>query len=104
MFEGFDDLWKRDEPKVSTFGPTLTPLFLLKLAKIEKNKQQSGKNSAIELSKYVKMKCLSHLLFPGKILLFAIFALFLPGKRAGSQAEGLESKFDKHCFIHMIPG
>ena len=27
---------KRDGPKVSTFAPTLTPLFLLKMIKIEK--------------------------------------------------------------------
>ena len=35
-FEGFEYLWNR--PKISTFGPTLTPLFLLKMAEIEKNK------------------------------------------------------------------
>ena len=51
------------------------------------------------------MKALSPLPFPGKIrLLFAIFGLFLPGSRTGSQVKGLESKFDKSCFIHTIPG
>ena len=38
-FEGFDCLLKWDGPKVSTFGPTLTHLYLLKMANIEKNKQ-----------------------------------------------------------------
>ena len=40
---GFVYLWKRDGPKVGTFGPTLTPLFLLNMVNIEKNKQQCGK-------------------------------------------------------------
>ena len=70
-----------------------------------KNKQQHGKTSTIELSKYLKMKSLSSLTFPGKIrLLFAIFAIFLPGNRAGSQVKGVESKFDKYYFIHTILG
>ena len=38
----------------------------------------------------------------GKIrLLFAIFGIFLPGKRAVSQVK---RKFDKYYFIHTIPG
>ena len=37
-------------------------------------------------------------------LLFAIFGINLPGNRAGSQARGVESKFDKYYFIHTIPG
>ena len=36
IFEGFVYIWKRDGLKVSTFGPILTPLFLLKIIKIEK--------------------------------------------------------------------
>ena len=36
FFEGFEYLWKRNGPKISTSGPTLTPLFLLKMAKIKK--------------------------------------------------------------------
>ena len=63
FFERFEYLWKRVGPKVSTFGRTLTSLFLLKMAKIEKNKQQCGKTSAIELFKDVKMKSLSLLPF-----------------------------------------
>ena len=43
FFEGFVYLWKSDGPKVSTFGPTLTSLYLLKMAKIENNKQSCGK-------------------------------------------------------------
>ena len=34
--EGFEFSWKEDGPKVSTFGPTLTTHFSLKMAKIEK--------------------------------------------------------------------
>ena len=102
-FEGSEYLWKRNGPKVITFGPTLTPLFLLKVAKIEKNKQYFGKTSATELSKYVKMKFLSALPFSGKMrLLFAIFGIFLTGNRAGSQVKGLESKFDKYFFMYTI--
>ena len=66
FFEGFFYLWKRDGPKVSTFAPTLTLLFLLKMAEIGSNKQHCSKTLAIELSKYVKMKPLSHLPFLGK--------------------------------------
>ena len=29
IFEGFNYLWKRDGPQVSTFGTTMAPLFLL---------------------------------------------------------------------------
>ena len=36
FFDGFKYFWTRVGPKVSTFGPTLTRLFLLNLAKIEK--------------------------------------------------------------------
>ena len=75
------------------------------MAKIERNKQQCGKTSAIELFKYVKMKSLSPLTFLGKIrLAFAIFGIFLPGNSAGSQTEEVESKFDKYYFIHTING
>ena len=72
---------------------------------IEKNKQQCRKTSGIRLSKHVKIKALSPCPFPGKIqLLFAIFGLFLPGNSVESQGKWLESKFDKSCFIHTIPG
>ena len=33
-----------DGPKVSTFGPNLTPLFLLKMIKIEKTNSSEEKN------------------------------------------------------------
>ena len=57
---------------------------------------EQEENSAIALSKYVKIKALSSFPFPGKILLlFTIFGLFLPENRAGSQVKGLESKFEK---------
>ena len=51
------------------------------------------------------MNSLSHLPFLGKIrLLFVIFGIFVPGNRAGSEVKGVESKRDKYCFIHTIPG
>ena len=51
------------------------------------------------------MKSFSSLSFSGKIrLLFAIFGIFLPGNRAGSQVKRVESKFDKYYFIDTIPG
>ena len=52
--------------------------------------------SAIGSSKYVKIKALSPLPFPGKTrLLFAIFGLYLPGNWVESQIKGLELKFGK---------
>ena len=61
------------------------------MAKIEKYKQ-----SVIGLSKYVKIKALSHLPFPEKTRpLFAISGLFLSGNKVESKIKGLESKFDK---------
>ena len=46
-FEEFEYLWKRDGPKVSIFGPTLTHLFLLKMAKIEKISSSSEKRQPL---------------------------------------------------------
>ena len=50
MFERFDYLWKRDGPKVGTFGPILTPLSLLEMTKIKKKKKKKKKkkNSRVE--------------------------------------------------------
>ena len=62
-------------------------------------------NSAIGLSKYVKINALSPLSFPGKIrLLFALFGLLLAGNKTGSHVKGTGSKFDISYFTHMIPG
>ena len=62
----------------------------------QRNMQQCGKTSAIQLFKYVKMKSLSHLPFQGKTrLLFAI---------CGVPVKVVESKFDKYYFIHTFPG
>ena len=56
----------------------------------------SWKISAIGLTKCVKIKALSPLLFPGKTrLLLAIFGILLSENRVGSQIKGLESKCDK---------
>ena len=41
-FEGFEYLWKRGRPKVSTFGLALTPLFLLKMVKIKKSSREES--------------------------------------------------------------
>ena len=37
-------------------------------------------------------------------LVFAIFRMFLPGNRVGSQVRGVKWKFDKYYFIHTING
>ena len=79
FFEEFEFLWKRDGLKVCTFGPTLTPHFLLKKAEIKEYWQQCGKISAIGLPKYVKMGAWSHV-------------------------QGSESKFYTAYFIHTTPG
>ena len=91
---------------------TVSLCFPLQMAEIEKNKQQCGESSAIELPKYgqfkikviiVKIKALSLLAFPGKIrLLFAIFGLFSPGNWAGLQVKGLESNFVK-IYFNLFP-
>ena len=39
------------------------------------------------------------------MITLAIFGLFFPGiGEVGSEVKGLESKFGKSYFIHMIPG
>ena len=59
----------------------------------------SSITSSIELSNYVKMKCLSPLPFQGKIrLLFAIFGIFLQGNSAWSQVKGGRIKIWKILF------
>ena len=74
----------------------MTRSFLLKMAEIEKYKRSGRKTSSIKLSKYVKIKALFPLPFPGTTrLIFAIFVLFLPRNRVESKIKGLESKFDK---------
>ena len=68
----------------------------MKMYEIENDKQWWEKPSAIRLFKRVKTKALSPFPFPERTpLLFAIFGLFLPGNRVGSQIKGLKSKFDK---------
>ena len=56
----------RDGPKVSTFGPTLTPLFLLKMIKIEKKQAVVRKNFSHWAIQICQNESLSHLPFPGK--------------------------------------
>ena len=64
-----------------------------------------GKISVTRLSKYFKIKALSHLPFLEKFrLLLEIFWLFLPENRAKSKVKGFESKFRKSFFIRMITG
>ena len=95
IFGKFKFLQKRDIPKVFTFGPTLTPFFPLKMAKIENNKEMKRLNSAIGLSKNRKIKTVSLVPFQWKLgLLFALFECFLGKIRAWSQVKGPESKFD----------
>ena len=59
-------LMKIDVPRVCIFVATLTPLFPLKMAEIERNVNFSGKTSAIGLSKHDRIKTLSPLPFPKK--------------------------------------
>ena len=37
-------------------------------------------------------------------IIFAIFGIFVPGNKAGSQVKEVESKFDKYFFIYTITG
>ena len=38
FFERFEFLWKKKQPKVCTFGPTLTSSFPMKMAEIKQSK------------------------------------------------------------------
>ena len=103
IFEGFKYLWKREESKFSTFGPTLTTLFLLKMGKIQKIS-----NSAEKLQPSLQI-CQNEVfilspLSGNNTITFCNIWKFLPGNRAGSQVKGVESKFNKNYFIHTIPG
>ena len=91
MFDGFKYLWKKVGPKVSIFGPTLTRLFLLKMAKIEKISSSSEELQSLSYPNMLKESV--HLLspFPEK---WDYFLKYL----------GYFSKFDKYYFIHTIPG
>ena len=65
----------------SNFDPPFPPEH----GQNRKNKQKCGKTLPYGLSKYVKIKALSPLPFPGKVrLLLSTFGLFLPGNRARS--------------------
>ena len=55
IYEGFEFLWKRDGPKVSTFGSTLSPCFPLKMAENEQKQALVWKNFshwAIQICQY----------------------------------------------------
>ena len=66
------------------------------------NKYFSLKFLTIEVSKYVKLKALSSLPFPGKLqLIFVLPGLFLVGKRVGSHVQWSESK--SAYFTNTIP-
>ena len=63
-----------------------------------------GKTSAIRLSKYVKIKVLSPLLFPGKTDYFLHYlGYFWQELERGLKSKG-QSKFGIPCFNHMILG
>ena len=79
LFEGFEYLMKGADPKLALLVQHW-PFFSSEDDQNQKIKQQYEKSSAIELSKYIKIKSLSPLTFPGKIrFLFAVFAIFLSG-------------------------
>ena len=50
---------------------------------------------------YQNQSFISSLLSRKTTILFAIFGLFWPGDRVGSQIKGLESKFD-NIFVHLL--
>ena len=96
---------EKGRTKTLHFQPTFTPRFPLKIVEIGKNKHCCGETSAIGPSKFVKIKALPPLPFPGKIrLLFTIFGLFFGRKQGGVTSQrARESKFEKSHFIHTIP-
>ena len=70
-----------------------------------RTKQSSRKILTTGLSKYIKIKALSSLPFPGKIqLLSALFGLFLVGKQGGVTCSKVGIKIWHSYFTKTIPG
>ena len=102
FFEGFVYLWKRDGPKVSTFGPTLTLFSSWRWPKSKKISSSAEKFQSLSYPNMSKKSLYLISIFRESYwLLSAIFGIFLPGNRVGSQVKGIESKY---YFIHRIPG
>ena len=99
-------LWKRDEPKVCTFGPSLTPVSHWRWLKSKKNNYGYGKTSAIGVSKYIKLSRFYLLSpFPEKYNYFLHYLRYFWQETGhGSQVIGSESKLDILYFTHTIPG
>ena len=105
FLEGFEYLWKMDGPKVNIFGPTLSLLFLLKMVKIEKISSSAEKLQPLSYPNMSKWSLYLLSTFREKYdYFFVIFRIILPANTAGSQIRGVESKFDKYYFFHLIPG
>ena len=91
--------------KVCKFGPTLSPIYPLKMAEIRENNKYWDKNSAIRLSKSVNPNPKALVLFKWKIgLLFALFEHFLVKNRACSKVKESKSRWDLAHVTDTIPG
>ena len=85
------------------FGPTLGPIYPLKMAKIEEN--ISEQNSDIGLSKSLNPNTVALLPFKWKVgLLFALFEHFFVKIRVWSKVKGSESKSNQPYAGATIPG
>ena len=87
ILEGLVYLWKRHRLRVSTFGPTLTPLFPLNMAKIHKNKQWSEKLQPLSYPICQNEVFISSPFSEENTITFAIFGIFLRGKRVGVTSQ-----------------
>ena len=87
-------LGKREIPKVCTFGPTLTPSFPLKMAKIEKTKYLKEKIQSLGYPNNGKSKPYLFSIVQDFMISFcSILAIFCQ-KAAWSHVKGPKSKFD----------
>ena len=87
------------------FGPTLSPIYPLKMAKIEENKKIYEQNSDIRLSKSLTPDTVALLPSKSKVgLLFALIEHFFVKTRVWSKVKGSESKSNKPYAGAAIPG
>ena len=87
LLEKFKFLRNRRYPKFACLVQLWPPFSPLKMAKIEENKKNSEKSSAIRLSKYANCKTVSPLPFKWKIGL--LFELFEHGQRLEGRSENV---------------
>ena len=87
FFKGFEFLWKRNRPKVSTFGPTLIPGSPLKMVEIEKNRSAEKLQS---LGYPIMSKSRLYLHSPLGKNLITFGNIWASMNSVGSQDKGLE--------------